>query len=97
MFAYWADVFGHLNNMNLSLQGRDVTVSDVKDKLAGLTARMGVWQARIKLRYTTSFQLLERRLKMNEIELADNIQTCIIEHLEILSAELISMTYFIFQ
>ena len=34
MLAYLANVFGHLNNMNLSLQGRDVTVSDVKDKLA---------------------------------------------------------------
>ena len=88
MLAYLADVFSHLNDMNVSLQGRDVTVSDVKDKLAGLTARMGVWQARIKLRYTTSFQLLERRLKMNGIELPDNIKNCIIEHLEILSAEL---------
>ena len=88
MLAYLADVFGHLNNINLSLQGRDVTVSDVKDKLAGLTARVGVWQARIKLGSTTSFPLLERRLKMNKIELPDNIKTCIIEHLEILSAEL---------
>ena len=49
MLAYLADVFGHLNGMNLSLQGRDVTVSDVKDKLAGLTGRIGVWQARIKV------------------------------------------------
>ena len=45
MLAYLDNVLGHLNNMKLSLQGRDVTVSDVKDKLAGLTARMGVWQA----------------------------------------------------
>ena len=41
MLAYLADVFGHLNDMNLSLQGRDVTVREVKDKLAGVTARMG--------------------------------------------------------
>ena len=43
MLAYLADAFDHLNDM--SLQGHDVTVSDVKDKLARLTARMGVWQA----------------------------------------------------
>ena len=43
MLAYLADVFGHLNDMNLSLQGRDVTVSENKDKLAGQTARMGIW------------------------------------------------------
>ena len=88
ILAYLGDVFGHLHHMNLSLQGRDVTVSDVKDKLTGLTARMGVWQARIKLGSTSLFPLLERRLKMNGIELPDNIKTCIIEHLEILSAEL---------
>ena len=36
--AYLADVFGHFNDMNFSLQGRHVTVSDVKDKLAGISA-----------------------------------------------------------
>ena len=43
MLMYLADVFGHFNEANLSLQGRKVTVSDVRDKLAGLCARMGVW------------------------------------------------------
>ena len=71
----------------LSLQGRDVTASDVKDKLAGITARMEVWQARIKVGSTTLFPLLDKRLKMNRIELPDNIKTCIIGHLEIVSAE----------
>ena len=44
ILAYLADVFDRLNDMKLSLQGRNVTVNYVKDKLAGLTARMGVWQ-----------------------------------------------------
>ena len=64
-----------------------MTVSDVKNKLAGLTALMGVWQARIKVGPTTSFLLLERRLEMNRIDLPDNLKTCIIEHLEIICAE----------
>ena len=87
MLACLVDVFGHLNDMNLSLRGCEVTVSEVKDKLAGLTARMGVWQAQIKVGSTTSFPLLERRLKMNRIDSPNNINTCIIEHLEIISAE----------
>ena len=53
MLALLADVFGHLNNINLFLQGRNVTVSDIKDKLAGLTAQMGVSKARIKVGFTT--------------------------------------------
>ena len=87
MLAFLPDAFGYLNDINLSLQGRDATVSDVKDKLAELTARMKVWQPRIKIGSTTSFPLLERRLKINRIDLTDNIKTCIIEHLEIVSAE----------
>ena len=38
MLAYLADAFGRPNDMNWYLQDCDVTVSDVKDKLAGLTA-----------------------------------------------------------
>ena len=53
MLAYLADVFGHLKDINLSLQGHDVTMSDVKDKLAGLATQMGIWQARIKEGSTT--------------------------------------------
>ena len=87
MLAYLADVFGHLNDINLSLQGRDVIVSDVKDRLIWLSARMGVLEARIKVGSTNSLPLLKRRLKMNRIDLPDNVKTCNIEHLEIVSAE----------
>ena len=48
---------------------------------------MGIWQARIKVGPTTSFSLLERRLKITRIDLRDNIQICIIEYLKIVSAE----------
>ena len=58
MLAYLADVFSPLNSMNLSLQSRDVTVRDVKEKLAGLTARMGVRQAQINVETTTSLALM---------------------------------------
>ena len=87
MLAYLADVFGHFNEANLSLQGREVTVSDVKDKLAGLCAQMGVWQARLKAGFTISFPLLHKHLEMNKVELPNNIKTCIIKHLEIVCAE----------
>ena len=55
MLANLAGVFDHLNDMNLSLQFIYLT------KLARLTARIGVWQAGIKVESTTSFPLLERR------------------------------------
>ena len=42
MTAYLDDVFDRLNEMNLSLQGRDVTVSDFQEKFAGLCVQMEV-------------------------------------------------------
>ena len=71
----------------LVFQDRDVTVSNVKDKLARLTARTGVWQARIKVGSTASFPLLERRLKINRIDFPDDIKTCNIKQIKIVSAE----------
>ena len=36
---------------------------------------------------TTLFSFSEKHLKINRIDLPDNIKTCIMEHLEIVSAE----------
>ena len=85
--AYLADLFGHLNKMNVCLQGRDVTVSNVQDKLAGLSSRMSVWQARIKAGSTVSFPVLVDYLRMNRIEFPVGINTYIKDHLEALCAE----------
>ena len=71
MLAYLADVFGHLNDI---IFARPRCGTDVKDKLAGLIARIGVWQPRIKVGPINSFLLLEKRLKVNRIDLPDNIQ-----------------------
>uniref|UniRef100_UPI00358F567B protein FAM200C-like n=1 Tax=Myxine glutinosa TaxID=7769 RepID=UPI00358F567B len=87
MLAYLADIFGRLNEMNQSLQGRDMTVSDVQDKFAGLSARMEVWQARIKAGSTASFPFLDEHLQTQRIELPVSIKDCITRHLDNLSAE----------
>ena len=55
----------------------------------------------MKIEFTASFPLLERGLKMNRLDLPDNIKTYIVEHLEIVSAEfqlyiLSRMTYGMF-
>ncbi|KAF2365033.1 HAT C-terminal dimerization domain [Trinorchestia longiramus] len=87
ILAYLGDIFGRFNEMNQYLQGRDVTVSDVQDKLAGLCARMGVWQAQIKAGSTASFRLLNEHLQTQMIELPVSIKDCITGHLDSLSAE----------
>ena len=57
--AYLADIFGMLNEVNVCLQGLNITVSEVRDKLAGLSARISVWQSRIQAGFTSSFPLLD--------------------------------------
>ena len=57
-----------------------MTVSDVKAGWANYSNKSLVGS-------TTSLPLLDKHLKMNKIELPVNIKTCIIEHLEIVSAE----------
>ena len=47
---------------------------------------MRVRQARIKIGSTPSFPFLEKRLKINRIDLPDNTKICIMEHLKIVSA-----------
>uniref|UniRef100_A0A8C4WVN9 Uncharacterized protein n=1 Tax=Eptatretus burgeri TaxID=7764 RepID=A0A8C4WVN9_EPTBU len=87
MLAYLADIFRRLNEMNQSLQGCNVTVSAVQEKLAGMSARMEVWQARIKARSTASFPFLDEDLQTQRIELPVGIKDCITGHLDNLSAE----------
>ena len=87
MLAYLPDVFGRLNEINITLQGRDITVSDVQDKLVGLSARMAVWLARIKDGSTASFPSLDELLHVKGIELPVGLKNDIIQHLESVVAE----------
>ena len=63
----------------------------VEDRWPSRTSPDYNWQARTKVGSITSFPLLERRLKMNRIDLSDNIKTCVIEHLKL---SLVSFDHF---
>ncbi|KAF2358617.1 hypothetical protein FHG87_010625 [Trinorchestia longiramus] len=56
--------------------------------LAGLSAQMGVWEARIKAGSTASFSFMDEHLQTQRNELPVSIKDCIPGHLEILPAEL---------
>ena len=86
MLACLPNVFGHLNDMNLSLQGHYVIVSDVRQTgWANCSNESLASTNQSRVHYLVSF--VGRRLKMNSIDLSDNIKTCITEHLEIVSTE----------
>ena len=95
MLVHLAEVFDRLYKMHLFLQGIDVTVSDVKGKLIGLCARMGVGQARIKAGSTASFSFLDENLKINKIELPVTSKLTLLDIVKsfLLNFNFISTTY----
>ena len=71
--AYLADIFGTLNEVNVTLQGRKASVSDVKDKL-GLKARIALWIRRLHRVNVTAFPLLNAFLLDKQLDLPDDLK-----------------------
>ena len=85
--AYLADIFGTLNEVSITLQGRDASVSDVKDKLAGLRARIALWIRRLHRGNVAAFPLLDAFLLDKQLHLPDDLKESIAAHLEKLTSE----------
>jgi hypothetical protein len=45
--AYLADIFSHLNDLNISLQGSEVTVLDANEKIAAFQKKLALWKGRV--------------------------------------------------
>ncbi|QQP54558.1 Protein ZBED8-like [Caligus rogercresseyi] len=85
--AYLADIFSTLNEVNVTLQGGEASVSDVKDKLAGLGARIALWIRRLHRGNVAAFPLLDAFLLDKQLELPDDLKESIAVHLERLTSE----------
>lgn len=60
--AYLADIFAHLNEINMSLQGPAVTIVDATERLKGFLAKLPLWKRRVDTGNTANFSLLEEVL-----------------------------------
>ncbi|QQP31356.1 Uncharacterized protein FKW44_024932 [Caligus rogercresseyi] len=85
--AYLADIFGTLNEVNVTLQGLEASVSDVKDKLAGLGARIALWIRRLHRGNVAAFPLLDAFLLDKQLDLPDDLKESIAAHFERLTSE----------
>jgi hypothetical protein len=45
--AYLSDIFSHLNVLNISLQGSEVTVLDANEKTAAFQQKLALWKRRV--------------------------------------------------
>lgn len=55
MVAYMSDIFTHLNGLNLSLQGRTVTIFKVEDKVEAMIMKLDLWSERLQSGVFESF------------------------------------------
>jgi hypothetical protein len=57
--AYLADIFSHLNDLSISLQGSEVTVLDVNEKIAAFQQKLALWKRCVAKDNYANFPTLE--------------------------------------
>ncbi len=80
--AYLADVFELLNQLNLSLQGPDVSIIRGQEKLASFLEKLTLWKSRVENGNFANFATLDS-LEL-DVQEADTIKDDIVHHLTIL-------------
>jgi len=66
--AYLADIFGHLNEVNLSIQGPDLTILDVTERLQAFQAKLHLWKRRLETDNFVNFPVLEEVISQTRID-----------------------------
>ena len=60
--AYLADIFGELNCLNISMQGRNQTLISISEKLKAFKKKLTMWRAKVQANRNASFPYpVERR------------------------------------
>ena len=85
--AYLSDVFGHLNKLNLKLQGPELNFITFKDSLCGFIAKLQNWRRKINLGNIAMFENLSD-LHNSGIGPTEQLKSEISEHLHALEKEL---------
>ena len=86
--AYLGDVFSHLNDLNLGLQGLSATIFNVRDKIEAMIKKLELFSVCINKDNTQVFPSLYDFLCANELKLTDNVKCDIAKHLSELGAQL---------
>ncbi|KAK0152133.1 SCAN domain-containing protein 3 [Merluccius polli] len=61
--AFLADIFGHLNNLNLQLQGKGKTIMDMVEKLQSFTVKLGLLESDISTGRLLHFSTLKTQAR----------------------------------
>ena len=87
--AYLADIFAKLNEVNLSLQAKNVTVFTVQDKILSLSRKLRFWSSCVESNNVDCFQTLNDFLIEIDCVLDENIRRETADHIHDLEANLV--------
>ncbi|XP_042236517.1 protein ZBED8-like [Homarus americanus] len=86
--AYLADIFGHMNEVNLAIQGPGVTIMGAAERLQAFLAKLPLWKRRLEADNYANFPMLEEALLQDGIEsdkaLSISLQAEFCRHLDTL-------------
>ena len=86
--AYLADIFSYLNGLNVSLQGKAVTMFHVHSKVEATIKKLALWDKRVAQNNYECFDNLCEFLNTEEREIPTTAAGAIRAHLEILRTQL---------
>ena len=86
MTAYLADIFHHLNELNLSLQEKKMNMVKASEKLKSFIGKLLLWSRQLQGGNLANFPFLDEIVVEGGACLQGNVQLEIVAHMESLSA-----------
>ncbi|XP_071056563.1 zinc finger BED domain-containing protein 5-like [Onthophagus taurus] len=80
--AYLADIFSILNGLNLSLQGKDISLFYVQDKVNATIEKLKLWKTRVNNGELDSFPSLHEFVIKSSDKIDTDVLKCLTEHLD---------------
>jgi hypothetical protein len=77
-----ADIFTHLNALNLSKQGGGITIFNVEDKIEAMIKKLELWARHLSKRNVDAFQNLKPFLESGDEELSNEVLEFFTQHLQ---------------
>ena len=81
--AYLSDIFTHLNDLNISIQGKGINMISGREKISALTSKLSIWKNRINCENYANFPKLNE-VSTSTTSLREHIVIQIKEHLHVL-------------
>nr|XP_022903149.1 zinc finger BED domain-containing protein 5-like [Onthophagus taurus] len=79
--CYLADIFSFLNEYNKSLQGININIIKMHDKINSLLLKLDLWESYVKSNNVQCFQMLNSFLIENELVINNDVRQLIEEHI----------------